>query len=156
MTINSQLSTTEPKKKKKTKRRTRTGTESQKWISYRGLSAGKWSRQNGGKGTENQKHKWQVQNRGRLRIIQEMEKPKNVYVQSMDMNQGDRSTGGRGGTVWKGVKGRKKWDSCNSTINILSRIYFFFKKESTYAHYPSDQFVRLVLIFSFYTEKLRR
>ena len=40
MTANSQLSTTEPKKKKKkkqTKQTTRTGTESQKWRSQRGL-----------------------------------------------------------------------------------------------------------------------
>ena len=43
MTTNSQLSTTKPKKKKKrkeTKQTTRTGTESQKWRSHGGLSAG--------------------------------------------------------------------------------------------------------------------
>ena len=36
MTMNSQLSTTEPKKQtnKKTKQTTRTGTESQKWTSH--------------------------------------------------------------------------------------------------------------------------
>ena len=39
MTRNSQLSTTEPKTKKK--QTTRTGTESQKWRSQGGLSAGK-------------------------------------------------------------------------------------------------------------------
>ena len=39
MITNSQLSTTEPKKKKQTKQTTRTGTESQKWRSHEGLSA---------------------------------------------------------------------------------------------------------------------
>ena len=43
MTINSQPSTTEPKKTKtKTKQTTRTGTEPQKWRSHGGLSAGEW------------------------------------------------------------------------------------------------------------------
>ena len=42
---------------------------------------------NSGKCTWNKKHKWSVQiDRGRLRIVQEMEKPKNLYVQPMDMN----------------------------------------------------------------------
>ena len=60
-TTNSQLSTTEPKKnnnQKHTKETTRTGTESQKWRSHGGLSAGRGRRENGGKGTENKKHKW--------------------------------------------------------------------------------------------------
>ena len=43
MTINSQLLTTEPKtKQRQTKQKTRTGTESQKWRSHGGLSAGEW------------------------------------------------------------------------------------------------------------------
>ena len=127
MTTNSQLLTTTPKTKTKTKQTTRPGTESQKWKSHGGLSAGK--------DTGNKKHKWQVQNRqrdiknsigneeakglicmphghkrgllegmgekvqgisningrqktdrGRVRIVQEMQKPKNLYVQCMDMN----------------------------------------------------------------------
>ena len=43
MTINSQLSTTEPKNQnqKQTKQTTRTGTESQKWRSHGGLSVGR-------------------------------------------------------------------------------------------------------------------
>ena len=45
MTTNSEVSTAEPKKqnktKQKTKETTRTGTESQKWRSHGGLSAGK-------------------------------------------------------------------------------------------------------------------
>ena len=43
MTTNSQLSITEPKAKTKTKQTTRTGIESQKWRSHRGLSEG-WGR----------------------------------------------------------------------------------------------------------------
>ena len=57
MTTNSQLSTTEPKKQKHTKQTTRTGTESQKWRSHRGLSAGRVMGEKGGKGTGNKKHK---------------------------------------------------------------------------------------------------
>ena len=46
MTTNSQLSTTEPKKKypkrkRKTKQTTRTGTESEKWMPHRGFSVGR-------------------------------------------------------------------------------------------------------------------
>ena len=40
MITNSQLSTTEPKKQKQ-KQTARTGTESQKWRSHGGLSAGR-------------------------------------------------------------------------------------------------------------------
>ena len=61
MTTKSQLSTTEPKKQ--TKQTTRTETESQKWRSQGGLSAGRWSGENGGKGTGSKKHNWWVQNR---------------------------------------------------------------------------------------------
>ena len=45
MTINSQLSTTEPKTK--TKQKSRTGTESQKWRSHGGLSMGEWEGERG-------------------------------------------------------------------------------------------------------------
>ena len=48
MTTNSQLSTTESKKQKQTKQTTRMGTESQKWRSHRGLSAGRRRGENGG------------------------------------------------------------------------------------------------------------
>ena len=41
-----------------------------------GEGKGEW-----GKVTGNKKHKWQVENRqGGLRIVQEMQKPKNLYV----------------------------------------------------------------------------
>ena len=55
MTTNSQLSTTEPKKKQKTKTKTkqttRTGTESEKRTSYGGFSVGRGKGVMGGKGT---------------------------------------------------------------------------------------------------------
>ena len=78
MTINSQLSTTEPKKTK-TKQTTRTGTESQKWRSHGGLSVWGWRMGEKVQGIRsiNGRHKI---DRGRLRIVWEMEKPKNIYV----------------------------------------------------------------------------
>ena len=54
MTTNSQLSTTEPK----TKQTTRTRTESKKWRSHGGLSAGRRRAENEGKGTEKKRDKW--------------------------------------------------------------------------------------------------
>ena len=46
-----------------------------------GFQWGEGREEQGGKGTEKKKHKWQVQNRqGRLRIVWEMQKPKNLYV----------------------------------------------------------------------------
>ena len=57
MTTNLQLSTTELKKQKQAKQTTRTGKDSQKWISHGGLSVGTGSRENEGKGTGNKKHK---------------------------------------------------------------------------------------------------
>ena len=45
MTTNSQLSTIEPKKQKQKLNKQGTGTESQKWRSHGGLSAGEWDRE---------------------------------------------------------------------------------------------------------------
>ena len=64
ITTNSQLSTNDapPQKKKKQQKQkqakqiTRTGTESQKWRSHGGLSAGRAKRKNGGKGKGTKKH----------------------------------------------------------------------------------------------------
>ena len=75
MATNSQLSTTEPKNKNKnkTKQTTRPGTESQKWRSHGGLSV--WG---GGKvqGIISLNGRNKI-DRGRLRTVQEIEKPKN-------------------------------------------------------------------------------
>ena len=62
MATNSQLSTTESKKKQ-TKKTTRTRTESQIWRSFEGLSDVRGKGENGGKGTGIKKHYWKVQNR---------------------------------------------------------------------------------------------
>ena len=50
-----------------------------------------------------------------------MEKPKNLYVRPMDMSCGGEGGVRRGGARWRGNKGEKKWDNCNSIIN---KIYF--------------------------------
>ena len=53
--------------------------------------------------------------RGRLRIVSEMEKTKNLCVSPMDMNQG---VGGM--WVGDGLQGRGgKGDNCNSIINKI-------------------------------------
>ena len=83
---NSQLSTTEPKKQKQAKQTTRTGTESQKWRSHGGLSVGK-GKGRWGNGTRNKQHKWQVENKqGEIKNSMGEAKPKNLYVQPIDMN----------------------------------------------------------------------
>ena len=61
MTTNSQLSTTEPKQQQEeTKQATRTGIESQKWRSHRGLSVERGREKNG---MDNKKHNQWAQNR---------------------------------------------------------------------------------------------
>ena len=55
MATNSQVSTTESKKQ--SKQTTRTGTESQIWRSFGGLSVGKGKRENEGKVTGIKKYK---------------------------------------------------------------------------------------------------
>ena len=82
MTTNLQLPTTEPKKQKQTKQSTRTGTESQKWRSHGGFISGEVNgEENGGKctGNKNTNGRYKI-DRGRLRIVWEIGKPKNLYV----------------------------------------------------------------------------
>ena len=69
---------------------------------YQWGGGGEW-----GKGTGNKKHNWQVQNRGRPRILKEMEKPENLYVGPMDMNQGVGNAGGSGDAGQRRIKGGK-------------------------------------------------
>ena len=80
MTTTSQLSTTRPKKQKpkQTKQTTRTGTESQKWRSHGGLSE-RWGMRKKVQGISSINGRYKI-DRGRLRIVREMEKPKNLYV----------------------------------------------------------------------------
>ena len=92
MTTNSQLSTTEPKRQKQqqknlTNQTTRTGIESQKERSHSGLSVrGRGERMREKvQGIRSTTGRYKI-DRGRLRIVWEMQKPKNLYVGQMDMN----------------------------------------------------------------------
>ena len=63
--------------------------------------------------------------RGRLRIVWEMEKPKNLYVQPTDMNEGVGGMLVRGAVHSRGgLRLEKKRDNCNSIINQI-----YLKKE---------------------------
>ena len=117
MTTNSQLPTTEPKKNQK---QTRTVTESQKWRSHGGLSTGEWDGDRGGKGTDNKQHKWQVENRQEKvengignREVKELICTTRGHELRRVMLDGERVQG-RGG-----IKGREKWDNCNSIISKI-------------------------------------
>ena len=79
MTTNSQLLTTTPKTEKQTKRTTRTGAEPQRWRSHGGLSRGEWEGERGRKvqRISSINDSWKI-DRGRVRIVQEMQKPKNL------------------------------------------------------------------------------
>ena len=124
VTTNSQLSTTEPKKKtpkkKQTKPTTRTGTESQKWRTLEGLSVGRTGWEIGGKGTGNKKHKLQVQNRqGEVKNSTENGEAKEL----IHMTHGHKLRGamleemGYWEEVDKGEKIEQK--NCNSLINKI-------------------------------------
>ena len=66
--------------KTKTKQTTRTGTESQKWRSHGGLSVGRQGRMREKvQGIRSVNGRYKI-DRGRLRIVWEIEKPKNLYV----------------------------------------------------------------------------
>ena len=68
MTANSLLSTTEPKKQKQTKETTRTVTESQKWRSHGGLSAGRGRMGEKLQGIRSINGRYKI-DRGRVRIV---------------------------------------------------------------------------------------
>ena len=75
------------KKQKQTKQTTRTGTEPEKWRSHGGLSVGRGRGENEEKiqGIRSINGTYKI-DRGRLRIVWEMQKPKNLYIRPMDMN----------------------------------------------------------------------
>ena len=107
MTTSSQLPTTEPEKQnqKRTNRTTRRGTESQKQRSHGGLSVGRG--ENGGKGTGNKKHKWQVQNRQReVKDSIGNGKAKELICMTYGYELQRGSARGNRGTRW-GSEGRK-------------------------------------------------
>ena len=70
------------KQNKQTEQTTRTGTESQKWRSHGGLSVGRMVEKV--QGIRNMNGRYKI-DRGRLRIVWEMQKPKNLYIQPKDM-----------------------------------------------------------------------
>ena len=122
---NSQLSTTESKKQ--TKQTSRTGTESQIWRSFGGSSEGEWGEKVQGIRSINGRYKI---DRGMLRIVQEMEKPKNSYARPMDMSQGGCGVGGtarRKGSTGQGRAKGENWDNCSSIINKI-----YLKKRKTW------------------------
>ena len=76
----------------------------------------------GGKCTENEDHKWQVENRhgeGKNSIGTVEAKEFICMTHGHELQVGN--VGGRGCAGWSGVKGGGKWDNCNSIIN---KIYF--------------------------------
>ena len=108
MTTNSKLSTTEPKKQKQTKQTTRRGTDSQKQRSHGGLPEGQGRYENGGKGTGNEKYKWQVQNRqGHIKnSIGDGEAKELICItHGHELRWGN--DGGRDVTGQRGINGRK-------------------------------------------------
>ena len=78
MTINSQLLTTKSKKQKSSKQLEQ--EYNHRYGDMQRVSAGRGKEESGVKGAGIKKHNWQVQNRGMLRIVQEMEKPENIYA----------------------------------------------------------------------------
>ena len=78
--------------------------------------------ENGGKGTENKKHKWYIENRqGEVKnsVGNGDTKELSCTIHGHELRWGN--DGGKGCTGWRGIKGRKKCDNCNSIIN---KIYF--------------------------------
>ena len=84
-----------------------------------GYHRGSGRGENGGKGTGNKKYKWQVQNRqGKVKNSMGNRKAKELIC----MTHGHELRWGMmmgGGARWRGIKGRNKWDNCNSTINKI-------------------------------------
>ena len=73
-----------------------------------------------GKGTGIKKHKWQVQNRqGEIKNNMGNGNAKELICMTHGHELRWRNDGGRGGIGWREIKGRKKWDDCNSPINKI-------------------------------------
>ena len=74
--------------------------------------------ENGEKGTGNKKHKWQVQNRqGEVKNSKGNGEAKELICTTHGHELKWKNAGGRVGTGWRRINGKKKWDNCNSTIN---------------------------------------
>ena len=123
MITNSQLSTTKPKTKIKTKTNTNQANNwHRKRITEVEITCRVICKENGGKGTGNKKHKWQVQNRqGDINSIgNEKAKELMCMTHGHELGEGGMLVGGEI-AGWRGIKGRKKWDNCYS---ITNKIYF--------------------------------
>ena len=86
MTANSQLSTTEPKKQNQ--KLSKQLKQEQNHRNGDHMEGYQWGRERMGKklqGIRSINVRYKI-DRGKLRIVQEMEKPKNLYVQPMNMN----------------------------------------------------------------------
>ena len=119
MTTNSQLSTTEPKKQNKLIKQLE---QEQNHRNRDHMEDYQLWEDNGGKGTGNKKHSWQVQNRhGEVKNNIGNEEAKELICAT----HGHELRWGGGMLVGEGqkrIKGRKKeWDNCN---NIINKIYF--------------------------------
>ena len=87
MTTNSQLSTTEPKNQNKLSKQLEQEQNHRNGDHMEGYQQGGGEGRIGKKvqGIRSINGRYKI-DRGRLRIVQDMEKPKNLYVQPMDMN----------------------------------------------------------------------
>ena len=90
MTINSQLSTIKPKKKNKLSKQLEQDQNQRNGNHMAGFQWGGRAGREGEKvqGIRSVNGRYKIDRR-RLRIVWEMEKPKNLYVQPTDMNQGE-------------------------------------------------------------------
>ena len=87
--------------------------------------------ENGGKGTGNNKHQWQVQNRqGEVKNSIGNGEAKELIctTHGHELRWGVMEYWWEGAVRWRGIKVRKKWDNCNSIIN---KIYFKKRNMST-------------------------
>ena len=97
MTTNSQLSTTESKtNKNKLSKQLKQEQNHRNGDHMEGYRPGRGRRREGGKvqGIRSINGRYKIDG-GRLRIVWEMEKPKNLYVPPTDINQGGESWWGR-------------------------------------------------------------
>ena len=123
MTTNSQLSTTESKKQKQkqTKQTTRTGTESQVWGSFRGLSAWRGKGEKRGNGAGTKQRNWQEQNRqGDVKNKIGKGEAKELKCMTHGHELRGEVAGGNGHTRQRGAK-REKLGNC---ISIITKTFF--------------------------------
>ena len=102
-----------------------------------GYQEGSGRRREVGKGTENKQHKWLVENRqgeGKNSIGNVEAKELTCMSHGHELKLGN--DGGRGGTGQRGIKGRKKWDNCNSIIN---KYIYFLKSQKNQENNPQSQ-----------------